>query len=104
MVEGKSRYTCLAKAKNKTTTAVISSINQQMRPNETMSEALNPDVFFAKPYHYWERGLNENTNGLVRQYFPKRILFDSIMDDDLQNVARKINNPPCKCLGYKRPF
>jgi IS30 family transposase len=122
MVERKSRYTCLAKAKNKTTTEVIGSINQIMLPmadlvmtitldngkefsqHEVMSSILGADVFFAKPYHSWERGLNENTNGLVRQYFPKRIPFDNITNHALQNVARKINNRPRKCLGYKTPF
>lgn len=122
MVERKSRYTCLAKAKNKTTAAVIDSINQKMRPiadlvftitldngkefsqHDRMSDMLGANVFFAKPYHSWERGLNENTNGLVRQYFPKRIPFDNITENDLQKVVKKINNRPRKCLGYKTPF
>jgi len=69
-----------------------------------MSDVLDSDVYFAKPYHSWERGLNENTNGLVRQYFPKRIPFDSITEHELQSVARKLNNRPRKCLGYKTPF
>lgn len=122
MVERKSRYTCLAKAKNKTTAAVTQSINQRMLPiaecvltitldngkefsqHACLSDRLGADVFFAKPYHSWERGLNENTNGLVRQYFPKRIPFDNITEHELQSVARKINNRPRKCLGYKTPF
>lgn len=122
MVERKSRYTCLAKAENKTTTAVISSINEQMLPiadfvltitldngkefsqHKKMSDKLNANVFFAKPYHSWERGLNENTNGLVRQYFPKRIPFDSISNHDLQIVVKKLNDRPRKCLAYKTPF
>jgi IS30 family transposase len=122
MVERKSRYTCLTKAKNKTTIEVINSITNQMLPiadlvctvtldngrefslHEIMSNLLNANVYFAKPYHSWERGLNENTNGLVRQYFPKRIPFDSITDNDLQKVAKKINNRPRKCLGYRTPF
>ena len=122
MVERKSRYTVLAKAKNKKTTVVIDSINKRMLPiaelvftvtldngkefsqHGVMSDTLNTDVYFAKPYHSWERGLNENTNGLVRQYFPKRIPFDSITEYDLQRVVRKLNNRPRKCLGYKTPF
>ncbi len=122
MVERKSRYTCLTKAKNKTTTAVINSITNQMLPiaaliftvtldngkefsqHEIMSTMLDTNIFFAKPYHSWERGLNENTNGLVRQYFPKGIPFDSIPDKELQNVAKKLNNRPRKCLGYRTPF
>jgi IS30 family transposase len=122
MVERKSRYTVLAKAKNKTTTAVITSINQHMLPianlvhtitldngkefslHGAMSTMLDADVYFAKPYHSWERGLNENTNGLVRQYFPKKIPFDKITHHDLQRVVRKLNNRPRKCLGYKTTF
>lgn len=61
-------------------------------------------MFFAKPYHSWERGLNENTNGLVRQYFPKRTSFDNISDNELQVVTKKLNNRPRKCLDYKTPF
>lgn len=122
MVERKSRYTCLSKAKNKTTTAVIDSITKQMLPiadlvltitldngrefshHKTLSKTLNSDVFFAKPYHSWERGLNENTNGLVRQYFPKKNSFDTITYHELQRVVKKINHRPRKCLGYKTPF
>ena len=72
--------------------------------HETMAAMLNSKVYFAKPYHSWERGLNENTNGLVRQYFPKKIPFDSISHYDLQCVAKKLNDRPRKCLGYRTPF
>lgn len=122
MVERKSRLTRLAKAKDKTTAAVIDSINQRMLPlidfvhtvtldngrefsqHEIMSEILDADIYFAKPYHSWERGLNENTNGLVRQYFPKKIRFDKISANDLHKVETKLNNRPRKCLGYKTPI
>lgn len=122
MVERKSRYTVLAKSKNKTTTAVTKSINRRMLPiadlvqtitldngkefslHEIMAAVLDADVYFAKPYHSWERGLNENTNGLVRQYFPKKSSFDNISECDLQRVAKKLNHRPRKCLGYKTPF
>jgi len=122
MVERKSRFTRLAKAKNKTTAAVVGSINQQMQPlidfvhtitldngkefsqHEMLSKVLDANVYFAKPYHSWERGLNENTNGLVRQYFPKKVPFDKITASDLQTVERKLNNRPRKCLGYKTAF
>jgi IS30 family transposase len=121
MVERKSRFTCLIKIKNKTTAAVIQGINQHMLPlvdfvhtvtldngkefsqHKLLTDLLGADVFFAKPYHSWERGLNENTNGLVRQYFPKKIPFDKMTDEELQDVADKLNNRPRKCLGYKTP-
>lgn len=122
MVERKSRFTVLAKSKNKTTTEVTESINQHMLPiadlvhtvtldngkefslHEIMAAMLNAKIYFAKPYHSWERGLNENTNGLVRQYFPKKIPFDNITHHELQRVAKKLNDRPRKCLGYKTPY
>lgn len=122
MVERKSRFTYLAKAADKTTIAVIGGINASMKPiaammktvtldngkefshHSDLTKVLNADVYFARPYHSWERGLNENTNGLVRQYFPKRTPFDNISENALQGVARKLNNRPRKCLGYKTPF
>jgi len=122
MVERKTRFTCLVKAKNKTTTEVISSINQEMNlvssvvstitfdngkefsAHHLLTEKLGADIYFAKPYHSWERGLNENTNGLVRQYFPKRASFDNITKNDLHEVVKKLNNRPRKCLGFKTPL
>jgi transposase, IS30 family len=122
MVERKSRYTVLAKSKNKTTIAVIKSINHRMLPiadlvhtitldngkefslHKVLAAVLDADIYFATPYHSWERGLNENTNGLVRQYFPKKSSFDNIAEYDLQCVAKKLNHRPRKCLCYKTPF
>lgn len=121
MVERKSRFTRLMKISNKTTAAVIQGINQQMlsladvvhtvtldngkefSQHKRLSETLGAEVYFAKPYCSWERGLNENTNGLVRQYFPKKIAFDKITHEELQRVEDKLNNRPRKCLGYKTP-
>lgn len=122
MVERKSRLTVLSKARNKTTTEVIESINRRMLPiaafvltitldngrefsmHEMLSLMLGAKVFFAKPYHSWERGLNENTNGLVRQYFPKKTSFDRITESELMRVEKKLNSRPRKCLGYKTPI
>jgi IS30 family transposase len=56
--------------------------------------ALDADTFFAKPYHAWERGLNEHTNGLVRQYFPKSTDFTAISDDEVLRVEELLNNRP----------
>ena len=64
---------------------------------------LGCDVYFAKPYHSWERGLNENTNGLLRQYFPKKTKFDDISAEEIQIAVNKINNQQRKCLNYKTP-
>ena len=64
---------------------------------------LQARIYFAHPYASWERGLNENTNGLVRQYFPKRYEFARISDKDLQQVEDLLNNRPRKTLGYRTP-
>jgi IS30 family transposase len=58
------------------------------------------DIYFAHPYHSWERGLNEHTNGLIRQYLPKKISFDSLTQKELD----KINSRPRKVLGGLTPY
>lgn len=60
-------------------------------------------VFFAEPYCSWQRGTNENTNGLLRRYFPKGTDFSQVSDEQLAAVADKLNNRPRKCLGYRTP-
>jgi IS30 family transposase len=64
---------------------------------------LQARIYFAHPYASWERGLNENTNGLVRQYFPKKYEFARISDKDLQQVEDLLNNRPRKTLGFRTP-
>jgi IS30 family transposase len=64
---------------------------------------LQARIYFAHPYASWERGLNENTNGLVRQYFPKKHEFSKISDKNLQQVEDLLNNRPRKTLGYRTP-
>ena len=64
---------------------------------------LNIDFFFAKPYHSWERGANENTNGLIRQYFSKGSSFDNITNQQIQYVQHKLNNRPRKKLNFLSP-
>ena len=60
-------------------------------------------IYFAYPYHAWERGTNENTNGLLRQYFPKTMDFNLITPDELTRVVRKLNNRERKRLGFLSP-
>ena len=68
-----------------------------------VAEALDADFFFAKPFHSRERGLNEHTNGLVREYFPKGIDFREICDEKVQKVQDRLNGRPRIVLGYRTP-
>ena len=68
-----------------------------------IATALNADVFFARPYHSWERGTNENTNGLIRRLYPKSESFASIGEADLRRIDTFLNDRPRKCLGWKTP-
>ena len=68
-----------------------------------MEAALGGQVFFAHRYSPWERGLNENTNGLLRQYFPKGCNLARVTEEDLQRVECLLNNRPRECLGYRTP-
>ena len=60
-------------------------------------------VYFADPYAAWQRGTNENTNGLLRQYFPKGTDFRNISEKEVAIVVKKLNNRPRKCLNYQTP-
>ena len=71
--------------------------------HELIAAGLQARIYFAHPYASWERGLNENTNGLVRQYFPKKYDFARINDADVERVAELLNNRPRKTLGYRTP-
>lgn len=71
--------------------------------HQRIAEALEIDVFFARPYHSWERGANENTNGLIRQYFPKGTDFETITEQQIQDVEIKLNNRPRKRFEYMTP-
>ena len=71
--------------------------------HKMISKNLNATFYFAHPYSSWERGLNENTNGLLRQYLPKRSDFNTIDDKQLEHLVDEVNNRPRKTLGYKTP-
>ncbi len=72
--------------------------------HKTIKQDLGVDFFFARPYHSWERGANENINGLIRQYFPKGSSFDNISELDIKRVQNKLNNRPRKKLGFLSPI
>jgi IS30 family transposase len=61
------------------------------------------EIYFAHPYSSWERGINENTNGLIRQYFPKGTDFTLVTDEQVQYVMDQLNNRPRKTRDYKSP-
>jgi IS30 family transposase len=122
MVERKSQYLVLGHSKTKRASAIRRVIIHDFRrhgdlPCETVTldngkefaehkqlgESLGGDIYFAKPYHSWERGLNENTNGLLRQYFPKGMDFRKITRYQLKKVERELNARPRKTLDYRTP-
>jgi transposase, IS30 family len=72
--------------------------------HEKLSESLNLDCYFANPYHSWERGLNEHTNGLIREFYPKNTDFITVKEEDFQKVVDLINHRPRKSLDYRTPY
>jgi IS30 family transposase len=117
-----SKFTILKMLENKTsevvTQATIDKFGQGTLPvltitydngkefseHSKIASELNTSCYFAKPYHSWERGLNEHTNGLVRQYLPKKTDFTQVSDAAVQLIADKLNNRPRKVLNYHTPL
>ena len=77
---------------------------KEFAAHREIAEALGIDVFFAHPYHSWERGANENMNGLIRQYIPKKSSFENLNDEDIQLIQNKLNNRPRKRLNFLTPI
>jgi len=121
VVERKTKFTLIGRASNRKADTVkevtvdimsayknkIHSITgdngKEFATHEQVSAALDCQFFFAHPYSSWERGLNENTNGLIRQYFPKGTDLRFVTKDDVLAVADKLNSRPRKTLGYRTP-
>ena len=121
LVERKSRFTLLKQVTRRTAAAVEEAILDLLRPYQasthtitfdngkefanhlSIARELQTNVFFAHPYSSWERGTNENTNGLIRQYFPKGSDFSSITDDQISFVKERLNDRPRKCLDFQPP-
>jgi len=122
LTERFSRLTLLRKVERATAMQVSVAIREELKSlghrvhsltvdngkefslHQKIAAALKAKVYFAHPYCSWERGLNENTNGLVRQYCPKKSDFSLFDCDYLQAVAELLNHRPRKTLGYKTPF
>lgn len=77
---------------------------KEFTQHSIIAEALECQAFFAKPYHSWERGQNENANGLLRQYFPKSMELINISMEAVFDAVDKLNSRPRKCLNFKTPY
>jgi len=121
LTERKSRLLRLAKITCKSAECVTQAVIDLLKPlahrvhtltsdngkefalHQKISAALNTQFYFAHPYASWQRGLNENTNGLIRQYFPKNTDFRTLTHEDIKMVMDKLNNRPRKSLDFKTP-
>ena len=119
--ERKSRYALIGHVPKKTAQAVSEVMVSLLMPyaacvhtlttdngkefaqHERIASELGANFFFAHPYASWERGANENMNGLIRQFFPKGMSFDSITTEDITFAVDKLNHRPRKCLGFRTP-
>ena len=72
--------------------------------HKKVSKSLKCDYYFCHPYSSWERGLNENINGLIRQFIPKGNSFDKLTKKDIQRIEDKLNHRPRKSLNWKTPY
>jgi IS30 family transposase len=122
LVDRKSRYLLAAKLKDRTARRTRKKMERLLRPlppdqrhtatfdngkefseHEALARNLGIEVFFAHPDASWERGTNENTNGLLRQYYPKGTDFAAVSHHDLAKRVESINQRPRKNLGYQTP-
>jgi IS30 family transposase len=122
LTERKSRLALLSKVDRRTADRMGDAIIHLLQPlsdrlhtltgdngkefakHQRIASELQIDFFFAHPYSAWERGANENMNGLVRQYIPKSRDLTTVTDQELQGVMHKLNHRPRKCLDFRSPF
>ncbi|MCU7879301.1 MAG: IS30 family transposase [Candidatus Thiodiazotropha sp. (ex Lucinoma aequizonata)] len=71
--------------------------------HDIIAQGLDADIYFAHPYCSWERGINENTNGLIQQYFPKGNDFNKVSDEQIEQVMDRLNNRPRRTRGGRSP-
>ena len=77
---------------------------KEFSQHEKIARGIGCETYFAKPYHSWERGQNENANGLLRQYFPKKMKLNNISMSQVAVAVDKLNSRPRKCLNYRTPY
>lgn len=122
IVERKTRFTLIIKLESKKAdeianqfSIILNKLNPiykksmtydngiEMAKHQKITEKTGMKIYFAHPYSSWERGTNENTNGLIRRYLPKGTNFNEIDIKQLMNIQEKLNNRPRKIIGYKTP-
>jgi IS30 family transposase len=122
LVERHSRFTILVKVPSKDTATVVAALSRQVRKlpaslrrsltwdrglelasHKNFTVATKVNVYFCDPQSPWQRGTNENTNGLLRQYFPKKTCLSGYSQADLDKVALQLNQRPRKTLGFDTP-
>ncbi|HIL34527.1 MAG TPA: IS30 family transposase, partial [Nitrospiria bacterium] len=77
---------------------------REFTDHKGMAKDLKTRIYFAHPYAPWEHGLNENTNGLIRQYFPKHRDLTTVTNTEIKNAMNKLNHRPRKSLGFRTPY
>jgi len=121
-VERKSRYTVAVKVDDKFAATVTQATLEAIKPLppsrvrtitfdngkefagfKALETDLGIQTYFARPYHSWERGTNENTNGLLRQFSPKGMDFSVVRQSELDKAVESLNKRPRKCLNYRTP-
>lgn len=101
MIERKTEHLFLSLPKNKRLTLTRDNGCEFGDFDTTLEERIGIEVYRATPYHSWERGSNENWNGLLRQFFPKGMLFATVTEYQVQKAVRLLNDRPRKRLGYR---
>jgi len=122
VVDRKSKFVLIKNVPTKEASVVMEALIEMIQPikaithtitsdngkefayHKQISAVLDTNFYFANPYHSWERGLNEHTNGLIRQYLPKKSEFLNVSKDEIIMIQDRLNHRPRKVLKYKTPY
>lgn len=83
--------------------SLTSDRGREFQRHGDVTTELGVEFYFPPPHQPWQRGTNENTNGLLREYFPKGFDFNTVSEEQVQAVVDQLNHRPRKCVGYKTP-